>query len=89
MIEPAAVIRPISLAFGWANQRLPSGPAAMADGAELVVGIGNSVTVPAGVMRAISFPIASVNQMLPVRPGGDPGRNRMGMRNRELRDLRP
>src|SRR5919198_6541699 len=41
----------------------------MPRGALLAVGIGNSVTVPAGVMRPILLALASVNQRLPSGPG--------------------
>ena len=54
------------------NQRLPSGPAAMPPGALSAVGIGNSVTTPAVVIRPILLPSASVNQRLPSGPAAMP-----------------
>src|SRR5207249_1434341 len=50
------------------NQRLPSGPVVMPKGKLLAVGIGNSVTVPLGVIRPMLFPSFSVNQTLPSGP---------------------
>src|SRR6266568_210722 len=69
-------MRPILLAFSSVNQRdLPSGPAVMPKGPQpaedpQVVGRGNSVILPAGVMRPILFPLPfnSVNQRLPSGP---------------------
>ncbi|MBK6394131.1 MAG: hypothetical protein IPF73_05150 [Betaproteobacteria bacterium] len=50
---PAVVIRPTWSAPYSVNQSAPSGPAAMYMGSEFGVGIGNSVSVPVGVMRPI------------------------------------
>src|SRR5450755_1196522 len=72
---PVGVIRPILLGLASAsvNQRLPSGPNVMSFGwlvpDWLLAGAtGNSVTLPAGVMRPILFPPHSVNQRLPSGP---------------------
>jgi hypothetical protein len=48
-------MRPIRLPEYSVNQTLPSGPTSMSSGWLLAVGIGNSVTVPAVVMRVILF----------------------------------
>ena len=51
------------------NQRLPSGPAVMPDGALLAeMPLLNSVITPAGVMRPMRLPPYSVNQRLPSGP---------------------
>ncbi len=54
---PAVVTRPTRLPLAPVNQRLPSGPAAMSVGAEAAVVTNsvtvNSVTTPAGEIRAI------------------------------------
>src|SRR5437763_1797773 len=51
---------------------LPSGPAAMPNGNDDRVGIGNSVIAPAVVIRPILLPLSSVNQRLPSAPAGAP-----------------
>jgi len=71
-IAPVVVMRPIFAVAVSANQRLPSGPAAMACGAEAAVGIMNSVIVPVGVMRPIALCDDSVNQRLPSVPAAIP-----------------
>ena len=48
VIVPSGVMRPILLPAFSANQRLPSGPEVMPSGVVLAVGMGNSVTMPAG-----------------------------------------
>src|SRR6188474_1930918 len=53
------------LATPSTNQMLPSGPTQSAPG-PLVAGNGNSLTTPAGVIRAIAP--GSVNQILPSGP---------------------
>src|ERR1035441_3641061 len=46
---PVGVIRPISFAFAWVNQRLPLGPSAMPCGSLFgVIPVKNSVLVGAG-----------------------------------------
>jgi hypothetical protein len=62
------VIRPIRLPVLSVNQRLPSGPVVMLDGAPYAVGTVNSVTTPEGVIRPIRLPRYSVNQRLPSGP---------------------
>src|SRR6516225_6365760 len=47
---------------------LPSGPGAIPQGALLEVGMGNSVTTPAVVIRPIWFAPNSVNHRLPSEP---------------------
>ena len=54
------------------NHRFPSGPAAIPDGTLLAVGIGNSVTVPDGVIRPILLPVDSVNHRFPSGPAAIP-----------------
>src|SRR6266446_2892876 len=67
------LMRPIWLTPFSANHRLPSGPAVMPAGLLLCVGMGNSVIVPADVIRPIrltpftSAPV-SVNHRLPSGP---------------------
>src|SRR5215470_13133079 len=73
--QPASLVgssRPIWLAFGSANQRFPSGPAAMLLSVlkkPAFEGVGYSVTVPSVVTRQICelFP-ALVNQSAPSEP---------------------
>ena len=62
---PAVVIRPI-LSAPSANQRAPSGPAAIPAGALLFVGIVNSLVItPAVVIRPILLPLfENYNQMV-------------------------
>src|SRR5262249_22029377 len=64
------VIRPIFSPFCSVNQRLPSGPVVMLEGALEAVGSVNSVIAPAGVILPILFAVAanSVNQRLPSGP---------------------
>src|SRR6266852_5846510 len=61
------VMRPILFVPPSVNQRLPSGPAVIAQGL-LPWGKGNSLTLPPGVMRPILSPDTSVNQRLPSGP---------------------
>src|SRR5262249_38418381 len=56
---------PILLPLDSANQRLPSGPAAIPLGELSAVGIPNSLTLPVTVIRPMLFPSISVNQRLP------------------------
>src|SRR4030088_451762 len=71
-----SVMTPLGVTFAIAlhrpdstNQRLPSGPATIPRGLlDRPLGIGNSVTAPAGVIRPIRPTPASVNQMLPSGP---------------------
>jgi len=49
------------------NQRFPSGPAAMKNGA-WPDGTGNSAIVPAGVIRPMPPPVWTVNQTFPSGP---------------------
>src|ERR1700682_528405 len=71
-----SVMTPLGVTFAIAlnrpdstNQRLPSGPATISRGPlDGPLGIGNSVTAPAGVIRPILPTPASVNQMLPSGP---------------------
>src|SRR6266487_1014957 len=82
-MTPVEVIRPIFCPLCSANQRLPSGPAVMVSKSKLV-GTGNSVIVPDGVIRPILLVKAfSVNQILPSGPAVmEPGRLfRVGMTN--------
>src|SRR5438067_3544520 len=51
VIVPAGVIRPIWSTAASVNQSDLSGPATMPVGPAAAVGVGNSVTVPAGVIR--------------------------------------
>ena len=51
---PAVVTRAILLAWNSVNQSAPSDPAAMPLESALNVGMGKSVTTPAGVMRPTS-----------------------------------
>src|SRR5258707_1344500 len=69
-MTPAGVMRPILLAVVLlsVNQRLPSGPLAMPMGTLPPVGMGNSVTVPAGGIRPMVLLVVSVNQRLPPGP---------------------
>src|SRR5436309_942562 len=60
--------RPMLFPPSSTNQRLPSGPAAIALGTLLAVGMENSVTAPVGVIRPILFPPSSVNQRAPSGP---------------------
>src|SRR6516165_6739359 len=62
------MIRPTLLPASSVNQRLPSTPAAMPKGMLLWVGMGYSVTAPAGVTRPTLLPANSVNQRLPSGP---------------------
>jgi hypothetical protein len=50
------------------NHNAPSGPAIMLVGELLPVGIGNSVMIPAVVIRPILFTSSSVNQSAPSGP---------------------
>ena len=68
---PEVVTRPIWFLPFSVNQRAPSGPTVMSWGVELVVGGGNSVTTPVGVMRPI-LPVSSVNQRFPSGPSATP-----------------
>ena len=54
------------------NQRLPSGPAVIEPSAAAVLGTGNSVIAPAGVMRPTWLLTASLNQRLPSGPATMP-----------------
>ena len=63
VMTPAVVIRPILLASLSANQRAPSGPAAIPVELPPLV---NSVITPAVVIRPILLP--SVNQRAPSGP---------------------
>src|SRR5262249_31072080 len=65
---PAVVTLPILLPLCSANQRFPSGPAAMPIGQLPAVGILYSVKTPAVVTFPILFPLHSVNQRLPSAP---------------------
>ncbi len=56
MIVPSGVILPIWVADPSENQRLPSGPAVMFQGLLAAVGMGNSVTTPARVIRPTLLP---------------------------------
>src|SRR5207245_441378 len=67
VMAPAGVMRPTSLLWKSMNQRLPSGPAVMPDGAAYGADSTNSVTAPPGVIRPI-LPDASANQRLPSGP---------------------
>ena len=56
VMRPSGVIRPIAAPAPRVlsvNHALPSGPAEIAPGPASPVGVGNSVTSPFGVMRAI------------------------------------
>ncbi len=70
-MTPAVVMRPILLPELSVNQRLPSGPATMSWGMEPTVGVGNSVTMPDGVIRPI-LPTDSANQRFPSDPSAIP-----------------
>src|SRR5713101_8651302 len=59
---------PILLPENSVNQRLPSGPVVMPNGLLLAVGMKNSVTAPAVVMRPILLASYSVNQRFPSGP---------------------
>ena len=83
-MTPAVVIRPILLRGDSVNQRLPSGPAVMPEGSLSAVGIGNSVTTPAGVMRPILL-AAFGEPEVAVGPAVMP-RGGCGRRDRELGD---
>src|SRR5260221_1024179 len=61
-------MRPIFLPEPSVNQTLPSGPAVMAAGLLLAVGIPNAEKLPLGVMRPMAFPLNSVNHRLPSDP---------------------
>src|SRR5438477_281535 len=63
-------IRPILLLFSSVNQRTPSGPAVMPEGALPAVGTVNSVMTPSVVIRPILLPAnaSSVNQRAPSGP---------------------
>src|SRR3954470_16927972 len=64
-----APIRPMRLTPYSANQRLPSGPAAIPHGALLAeMPVENSVIWPLGVIRPTRLPLPSVNQRLPSGP---------------------
>ena len=62
MILPIFATSPSALS---ANQAFPSGPAAIAPGAALGVGVGNSVTRPSGVIRAMRLVYGSVANTVP------------------------
>src|SRR6266852_2878361 len=62
------VMRPILFVPPSVNQRLPSGPAAIAPGWLPGVGRGNSLMLPPGVIRPIVSVPNSVNQRLPSGP---------------------
>ena len=64
----AAVLIRTSWLGNSLSQRLPSGPAAIAKGPLLAVGIENSVMTPVGVIRAILLPWNSGNHRLPSGP---------------------
>jgi hypothetical protein len=74
VIWPAGVmwaIRPGVGAWGVpisVNQRLPSEAATMPVGLLPALGMANSVTCPAGVIRPMLLPARSVNQRLPSGP---------------------
>src|SRR5215469_13599577 len=68
VITPSGVIRPTLLPRASVNQRLPSGPAVISQGAERGVGTGNSVSTPSGVIRPIRLPGISVNHRFPSDP---------------------
>src|SRR5262245_20069650 len=63
-------MRPIAFAWFSVNQRFPSGPVVMSLGSalRLVVGRGNSVMSPDGVIRPIRSVLDSVNHRLPSGP---------------------
>src|SRR5579884_1728628 len=67
---PSVVMRPtlVGTAPGSRYHRLPSGPLAISVGAAKVVGRGNSVSVPVGVMRPMRLRPDSVNHRLPSAP---------------------
>ena len=74
-MTPAVVIRPIWCVAPSVNQRLPSGPAAIPRGPLKAVGIVNSVTAPAVVIRPILLvlpPLNSTNQRLSSGPNAKP-----------------
>ena len=91
MMAPAVVIRPIRFAPHSVNHRLPSGPDAMPNNPPGSVGIGNSVTIPAGVIRPIQvvLPVPPVNHTLPSGPAAiskGSTRRRKGYSDRAARD---
>src|SRR6516225_2244627 len=67
-LNPLQCNCPMLLPVNSVNQRSPSGPAVMPKGPLPTVGIGNSVTTPAVVMRPILLPTISANQRLPSCP---------------------
>src|SRR5260370_41719029 len=69
---PFGLMRPILLLPSSVNQRLPSRPAVIPQGALPAVGMGNSVMMPLGLMRPILLPVPSVNQRLPLGPAAIP-----------------
>src|SRR4051794_31391340 len=68
LIVPAGVIRPIRAvppSSVSVNQALPSGPAAIAPGPAPGLGVGNSVTRPSVVMRAMRLAYGSLANAVP------------------------
>src|SRR5262245_56550437 len=67
-MAPDAKTTPTLGANASTNQRLPSGPTLIPDGAAPAVGTGNSLMTPSVVIRPTLLPAPSVNQRFPSGP---------------------